>query len=46
MFDVRDYKNVAIDEHGEPIIRGQIRPINVAEPLLWLGERIAAETRP
>lgn len=46
MFDVRDYKNVDIDEDGEPIIRGAIRPINVAEPLLWLGERIAAETRP
>jgi len=45
MFDVRDYKNVAIDEDGKPIIRGQIRPINVAEPLLWLGESIAAETR-
>lgn len=46
MFDVRDYKNVDIDEDGKPIIRGAIRPINVAEPLLWLGERIAAETRP
>jgi len=46
MFDVRDYKNVAIDEDDKPIIRGQIRPINVAEPLLWLGESIAAETGP
>ncbi|MGH3202109.1 MAG: hypothetical protein ACRDP5_08690 [Streptosporangiaceae bacterium] len=46
MFDVRDYKNVSMDEHGKPIIRGQIRPINVVEPLLWLGERIAAESRP
>ena len=46
MFNVLDYKNVAVDGDGKPIIRGQIRPINVAEPLLWLGERIAAETRP
>jgi hypothetical protein len=46
MFNVLDYKNVADDGDGEPIIRGQIRPINVAEPVLWLGECIAAETRP
>jgi hypothetical protein len=45
MFNVLDYKNVAVDGDGKPIIRGQIRPINVAEPLLWLGERIAADTR-
>jgi len=45
-FSVRDYKNVAESGGGEPVIRGQIRPINVAEPLLWLGERLAAETRP
>jgi hypothetical protein len=46
MFDVLDYKNVATDGEGKPVIRGQIRPINVAEPLLWLGECIAAETLP
>jgi len=45
MFDVLDYKNVAVSGDGKPVIRGQIRPINVAEPLLWLGERIAEEAR-
>ena len=43
-FNVRDYKNVT-EREGETVIRGAIRPINVAEPLLWLGESIAAETR-
>jgi hypothetical protein len=46
MFNVLDYKNVAEDGDGKPFIRGQIRPINVAEPLLWLGEMIAAESTP
>jgi hypothetical protein len=37
-----DFQNVAPvgNEFG---IRGQLHPINVAEPLLWLGERIAAD---
>jgi hypothetical protein len=38
-----DYQNVAPVEDGQFGIRGQLHPINVAEPLLWLGERIAAE---
>jgi hypothetical protein len=38
-----DYQNVVQVEDGSFAIRGQIHPINVAEPLLWLGERIAAE---
>lgn len=38
-----DYQNVVSVEDGRFAIRGQIHPINVAEPLLWLGERIAAE---
>lgn len=38
-----DYQNVVPLENGTFAIRGQIHPINVAEPLLWLGERIAVE---
>ncbi len=38
-----DFQNVAPVEEGRYGIRGQLHPINVAEPLLWLGERIAAE---
>jgi hypothetical protein len=38
-----DYQNVVPLEDGSFAIRGQIHPINVAEPMLWLGERIAAE---
>lgn len=38
-----DYQNVIPLEDGTLGIRGQIHPVNVAEPLLWLGERIAAE---
>jgi hypothetical protein len=38
-----DYQNVVPTEDGSYAIRGQIHPINVAEPLLWLGERIAVE---
>jgi hypothetical protein len=38
-----DYQNVAPVEDGQYAIRGQLHPINVAEPLLWLGERIAAQ---
>jgi hypothetical protein len=36
-----DYQNVVPVADGQFEIRGQIHPINVAEPLLWLGERIA-----
>jgi hypothetical protein len=38
-----DYWNVVQIEDGKFQIRGQVYPINVAEPLLWLGERIAAD---
>ena len=38
-----DFQNVVPVEDGKSGIRGQLHPINVAEPLLWLGERIAAE---
>lgn len=38
-----DYNNVAPVEGGKYMIRGAVRPVNVAEPLLWLGRCIAAE---
>jgi len=41
-----DYKNVAQTDDGEFVIRGAVRPINVAEPLVWLGQRLAAGARP
>jgi hypothetical protein len=41
-----DYKNVAQTDTGEFVIRGAVRPINVAEPLQWLGQRMAAEAQP
>jgi Putative ATP-dependent DNA helicase recG C-terminal len=40
-----DYQNVVQLENGAVAIRGPIHPINVAEPLLWLGRRIAAGRR-
>jgi hypothetical protein len=42
-FREEDYWNVVPAEDGKFQIRGQVHPINVAEPLLWLGQRIAAE---
>jgi hypothetical protein len=41
-FREEDYWNVVQVEDGRYQIRGPIYPINVAEPLLWLGEQIAA----
>jgi hypothetical protein len=38
-----NYWNVVPAENGTYQIRGQIHPINVAEPLLWLGRCIAGE---
>ncbi|HEX4829693.1 MAG TPA: hypothetical protein VH478_01195 [Trebonia sp.] len=38
-----DYKNVAVTNDNKTRIRGAIRPINVAEPLVWLGERLAEQ---
>jgi hypothetical protein len=42
-FEEADPWNVVPDSDGRQEIRGPIHPINVAEPLLWLGERISAE---
>src|SRR6266567_2524837 len=41
-FRENDYANVVQVDAGKFQIRGQVHPINVAEPLLWLGERIVA----
>jgi hypothetical protein len=41
-FRENDYWNVVQVEDGKFQIRGPVYPINIAEPLLWLGESIAA----
>lgn len=41
-FVAHDYQNARRDADGSFHIRGRIRPINVVEPLVWLGERLAA----
>jgi hypothetical protein len=44
-FDRWDRPNYTIDEHDTRLsrIRGAIRPINVAEPLLWLAGQLAQD---
>ena len=43
-YDHSDHLNyVAVD--GAARIRGAVHPINVAEPLIWLGSRLAAQER-
>lgn len=38
-FQMRDFSNVQPGEHDDELrIRGPIRPINILEPLLWLGD--------
>ena len=37
-----DDHNNAVEQNGEIKIRGQIHPINVLEPILWLGENVTA----
>lgn len=41
-FDWRDYQNLLPQAGEELRIRGQVHPINVVEPMLWLGRRLAA----
>ncbi|MGN9783798.1 hypothetical protein ACTMTF_20355 [Nonomuraea sp. ZG12] len=36
-FDPDDFLNVIDDPHGGLTIRGPVRPINVMEPVIWLG---------
>nr|WP_062337282.1 ATP-binding protein [Herbidospora sakaeratensis] len=47
-FDWHDYLNLIPDEsdHAALRIRGPVYPINVVEPMLWLGERLARTGRP
>jgi hypothetical protein len=40
-FQEDDFRNVAQDQNGGYVIRGAVRPVNIAEPLMWLGERLA-----
>jgi hypothetical protein len=44
-YNPRDPRNVVGDARDERI-RGRVRPINVAEPVLWLSERISADRGP
>jgi hypothetical protein len=44
-FREQDYQNAVPDGSGEMRIRGAIRPINVVEPLLWLGQCLTDEPR-
>lgn len=37
-----DHQNVVMRDDSEPRIRGQIHPINVLEPILWLGQSVTA----
>ncbi|MCO6005405.1 hypothetical protein NE236_10460 [Actinoallomurus purpureus] len=39
-FRAADYQNVVPDGNGGHKIRGAIHPINVLEPLLWLGQQL------
>jgi hypothetical protein len=41
VFDEKDFRNVDQMEDGQQQIRGPIYPINVVEPVLWIGESIA-----
>lgn len=44
LFDWHDYVNLLPEDAGNGLrIRGQVRPINVVEPMLWLGQRLAGE---
>jgi hypothetical protein len=47
VFDPEDYQNhiPRETEDGLDYIRGGIRPINVIEPILWLGRNVAQVTR-
>jgi hypothetical protein len=43
MFQESEFSNVVDQAGGNPRIRGPVYPINVIEPLMWLGECLAAE---
>jgi energy-coupling factor transporter ATP-binding protein EcfA2 len=42
-FQEQDFMNVVSTGSGKFQIRGSIHPVNVVEPLLWLGERLSGE---
>ncbi|MEV7010011.1 SAV_2336 N-terminal domain-related protein [Streptosporangium sp. NPDC051022] len=45
-FNMDDPQNLIPDDKGRDVrIRGQVRPINVVEPLLWLSRRLDPATR-
>lgn len=46
LFRHSDYRNVAEGDDGHPRIRGEIRPINVLEPFLWLEHAIRRNPPP
>jgi hypothetical protein len=41
-FQEQDFQNAVPEPGGQPRIRGSIHPINVVEPLVWLGQSLAA----
>jgi hypothetical protein len=43
-FSEEDFQNIIPTAGGEPVIRGQIHPINVVEPVLWIGESVTASS--
>lgn len=42
-FQEQDFVNTVPRPGGDPQIRGAIHPINVVEPLMWLGKSLAAD---
>jgi len=42
-FREEDFQNTVEQEDGSVRIRGQIHPINVLEPMLWLGQSVTTE---
>ena len=45
-FKDEDYQNVVMEGDRIPKIRGTINPINVLEPVLWLGQRVMTQNSP
>ena len=47
VYNSDDFQNQipALNHPGSPRIRGSIHPINVVEPVLWLSEQLAADSR-
>jgi hypothetical protein len=44
-FDFDDSQNILVDRHGDFNIRGMIQPMNIIEPVLWLGRELAEDSR-